>query len=149
MSVAHALTIVVMSTGTINMEAGYLKRAVGPCLAEGLAEVAALRPADPIEYLALWLLKHKRNTRQRAEEGVRAFILIDAHHQVTPSVVQDIPVVELRRVGEEEGEGEMAAEDPPAEPTPDETPPTVPLEPRSPPPPAPSMPRIEEEENTG
>lgn len=43
------------------MEADYLKRTVGGYLAEGLAEVSAKRPSDPIEYLALWLLKQKQN----------------------------------------------------------------------------------------
>ena len=52
------------------MEAEYLKRTVGACLAGGLAEVAAKRPGDPIEYLALWMLKYKRNTLQRIEDGV-------------------------------------------------------------------------------
>lgn len=55
----------------VNMEAEYLKRTVGSCLASGLAEVAAKRPADPIEYLALWMLKYKQNTLQRTENAVR------------------------------------------------------------------------------
>ena len=53
------------------MEAAYLKRTVGICLADGLAEVAATRPGDPIEYLALWMLKYKQNSLQRARDGVR------------------------------------------------------------------------------
>lgn len=43
------------------MEADYLKRTIGASLAEGMAEVASKRPSDPIEYLALWLLKKKQN----------------------------------------------------------------------------------------
>ena len=47
------------------MEADYLKRTVGSYLGEGLAEVASKRPSDPIEYLALWLLKQKQNIISR------------------------------------------------------------------------------------
>ena len=47
------------------MDAEYLQRTVGRSLAIGLAEVSSVRPADPIEYLALWLLKRKENLRNR------------------------------------------------------------------------------------
>ncbi len=49
------------------MEAEYVKRNVGNCLAAGLSEVATVRPADPIEYLAIWLLKYKANLKEKEE----------------------------------------------------------------------------------
>ena len=57
------------------MDAEYLQRTVGESLATALAEVSSVRPADPIEFLALWLLKHTANQREREgsnqEEEVR------------------------------------------------------------------------------
>ena len=53
------------------MEADYLKRTVGTSLAEGLAEVAANRPSDPIDYLAQWLLKHKQNILRQQQVSHR------------------------------------------------------------------------------
>ncbi|XP_036915337.1 DPY30 domain-containing protein 2 [Sturnira hondurensis] len=49
------------------METDYLKRCFGSCLAQALAEVAKVRPSDPIEYLAHWLYHYRKITKTKEE----------------------------------------------------------------------------------
>ncbi|XP_071404199.1 DPY30 domain-containing protein 1-like [Pithys albifrons albifrons] len=49
------------------MESQYLKQCLGNCLKKGLAEVVEHRPADPIEYLALWIYSYRRNLDEEKE----------------------------------------------------------------------------------
>ncbi|PNJ40341.1 DPY30 domain-containing protein 2 isoform X1 [Pongo pygmaeus] len=49
------------------METNYLKRCFGNCLAQALAEVAKVRPSDPIEYLAHWLYHYGKTAKAKEE----------------------------------------------------------------------------------
>lgn len=47
------------------METAYLKKYFGNSLTQALAEVARVRPSDPIEYLAHWLYHYRDVTNAK------------------------------------------------------------------------------------
>lgn len=53
----------VIGSHPVTLEAQYVKKTVGPALKQALAEIVEKRPADPVEYLANFLLKYSENKR--------------------------------------------------------------------------------------
>ncbi|KAL6089694.1 hypothetical protein STEG23_026105, partial [Scotinomys teguina] len=56
------------STLVPSMETAYLKKCFGNSLTQALAEVARVRPSDPIEYLAHWLYHHRDVTNAKEKK---------------------------------------------------------------------------------
>ncbi|XP_044092521.1 DPY30 domain-containing protein 1 [Neovison vison] len=67
------------------MESRYLQKCLGTCLIQGLAEVARIRPVDPIEYLGLWIYKYKENMTM---EQLRQKEMADLEHERELAVIE-------------------------------------------------------------
>ncbi|VCW74149.1 unnamed protein product [Gulo gulo] len=67
------------------MESRYLQKCLGTCLTQGLAEVARIRPVDPIEYLGLWIYKYKENMTM---EQLRQKEMADLEHERELAVIE-------------------------------------------------------------
>ena len=56
------------------MDSEYVRKHLGKCLADGLAEVAEQRPVNPVLCLAQYLLRH--NTNVQEDKGVSCCLVL-------------------------------------------------------------------------
>ena len=120
-----------------------MRESVGAALALGLAQVALVQPQDPIEYLGLWLLKHKRNQAEEKEKVLPlgtlfAYILnsffkaeavkesLKESEAVLAVSEEQARTEEETKEGGEGGESKQVSDPPPPE-SPPTTPPLAPV----------------------
>lgn len=94
----------------LQMDAEYLKRTLGDVLIEGLKETAIEDPADPIDYLARWLLHHRDVEDQWAEFRENNKTLVQDRAQYIASLEDEYKQLEEERKRKEEEEQKLAEE---------------------------------------
>ncbi|XP_053165439.1 DPY30 domain-containing protein 1-like [Hemicordylus capensis] len=79
----------------------YLKRCIGRCLAEGLAEMADCQPADPIAFLAYWIYGYKKRLNEEEERK---------RERAQLKQEQEEAVMKLERIEKLREEGHLVAQ---------------------------------------
>ncbi|XP_041519050.1 DPY30 domain-containing protein 2 [Microtus oregoni] len=75
------------------METAYLKKSFGNSLTQALAEVARVRPSDPIEYLAHWLYHYRDVTNTKEKEKQEELQLKQEHDRS----LQEVKMTEMQK----------------------------------------------------
>ena len=72
------------SGGSDGPDAAYLRATVGDALARGVAAAAAAQPADPVDFLARWLLRRVAALEAEARRGEERALVArqECEHQV-------------------------------------------------------------------
>lgn len=75
------------------METAYLKKSFGNSLTQALAEVARMRPSDPIEYLAHWLYHYRDVTNAKEKEKQEELQLKEEYDRS----LQEVKMTEMQK----------------------------------------------------
>lgn len=92
------------------MEDQYLRRVLGDVLVEGLKETALEDPADPIDYLAKWLLHHRDVEDQWKQFREDQAKLATEKAEYTAKLEAELKRLEEERKAREEEEKRLAEE---------------------------------------
>jgi peptidoglycan hydrolase CwlO-like protein len=93
------------------MEEGYLRRVIGEVLVHGLRDTALADPADPIEYLAKWLLQRDEVERQWGTFRDQQKRLADDKAEYLANLQAEVQRLEAERRACEEERRRLAEEE--------------------------------------
>lgn len=106
----RAIFVTITNNGFTNMEDQYLRRVLGDVLVEGLKETALEDPADPIDYLAKWLLHHRDVEDQWNQFREDQKKLAEDKAEYMAHLEEELQRLEEERKAREEEEARLAEE---------------------------------------